>query len=207
MTGNAPSILCSSCHGGYAGTSANGYWPDGVNAIDNGVEDNSGAHQKHITALALAKYGETLARITSYNVCYTKLLRVELVDAQKLSGQVSEMEQRQGQVQSTVSKRSFFMSRSLVLFGLGLMMLLTLPSHVLAASTLHYFDCKNCHKAGMAIGAMGATNTCLQCHANSAIFTDSTPAPAEWYDGVPGGRFNAADLNDLFGAATSYNFV
>ena len=43
------------------------------------------------------------------------------------------------------------------------------PAAALAASTLHYFDCKNCHKVGMAIGAMGATNTCLQCHANGSI--------------------------------------
>lgn len=67
VSGNQPSILCSSCHGGYAGTNANGYWPDGANVVDNGVEDNSGAHQKHITALAKSKYNETLAQLLTNN--------------------------------------------------------------------------------------------------------------------------------------------
>jgi predicted CXXCH cytochrome family protein len=67
VAGNEPSILCSSCHGGTAGTNANGYWPDGANAVDNGVEDNSGAHLKHVTALAKSKYGETLAQLLTDN--------------------------------------------------------------------------------------------------------------------------------------------
>jgi predicted CXXCH cytochrome family protein len=67
VTGNAPSVSCSGCHGGTVGTNANGYWPDGVNAVDNGVEDNSGAHQKHITALAKSKYNETLAQLLTDN--------------------------------------------------------------------------------------------------------------------------------------------
>ncbi|GEM_PF-1329073 len=97
------------------------------------------------------------------------------------------------------------MSRSLVLVGLGLLMLMALPSRSLAATaTLHYFDCKQCHKAGMAITAMGANNVCLDCHSTTGTFTDSTPAPAAWYDGTPNTRYNAlSDQNDLFGAATA----
>lgn len=61
--GNEPSVLCSSCHGGYAGTSANGYWPDGVTPD----EDTAGAHQKHLTALAAQVYSETLAQLLTDN--------------------------------------------------------------------------------------------------------------------------------------------
>jgi len=97
------------------------------------------------------------------------------------------------------------MSRFLFLAGLGLLMLMALPSRSLAAiATLHYFDCKQCHKAGMAITAMGANNVCLECHSTTGTFTDSTPAPAAWYDGIPNARYNAlADQNDLFGAASA----
>jgi hypothetical protein len=62
VTGNAPSIACSSCHGGYVGTNANGYWPDGT--LD---EDTAGAHQKHITVLASEVYSESLTQLLTDN--------------------------------------------------------------------------------------------------------------------------------------------
>ncbi len=97
------------------------------------------------------------------------------------------------------------MNRFLGLVGLGLLLLLSLPSYVPAATTLHYFDCKQCHKSGMNIGAMGANNTCLQCHADGASWSDSTPVPAPWYNGTPEPtkRFVIADTSDLFGSGTN----
>ena len=96
------------------------------------------------------------------------------------------------------------MNKFLVLFGLGLLMLMTLPSRSLAApASVHYFDCKQCHKSGMAIGTMGGNNTCLECHSLSANITKpAAPNPAK-YDGKPGGRFSPTYISDLFGAATA----
>ncbi|MBE0502631.1 MAG: CxxxxCH/CxxCH domain-containing protein [Desulfuromonadales bacterium] len=67
VTGIEAAILCSSCHGGYVGTNANGYWPDGANAVDNGSEDNSGAHLKHMVYLAKSIYDEDLAGLLTDN--------------------------------------------------------------------------------------------------------------------------------------------
>lgn len=69
VTGNPPEVLCSGCHGGTVGTSANGYWPDGANTrADNASEDNSGAHLKHIEALASKVMGQTIAQLLTDNV-------------------------------------------------------------------------------------------------------------------------------------------
>ena len=70
VTGNNPDVLCSGCHGGYApgGTTVLGYWPDGANTrADNLVEDNSGAHLKHMTVLAQSKYSENLTQLLTDN--------------------------------------------------------------------------------------------------------------------------------------------
>ena len=49
--------------------------------------------------------------------------------------------------------------------ALGLALMLAIPALSWAVG-VHYFDCKQCHKVGVSVAALGnlSTNVCLQCH-------------------------------------------
>jgi predicted CxxxxCH...CXXCH cytochrome family protein len=68
VAGNQAYVACSGCHGGGTLGDVSNYWPDGVNVQDNGTEDNSGAHLKHIVALAAKVWNETATGAASNDI-------------------------------------------------------------------------------------------------------------------------------------------
>lgn len=68
IVGNRAAVSCSGCHGGATTGDIANYWPDGVNAVNDTFEDNSGAHAKHMAVLALKVYGETSTGAASNDI-------------------------------------------------------------------------------------------------------------------------------------------
>jgi len=74
---------------------------------------------------------------------------------------------------------------------------------------VHYFDCKECHKTGMAITQLGDSNVCRQCHNDPTVPTlMNSGATVD-----PGTGFLAGDASNVYGTAqptgnyTSHQFA
>ena len=83
---------------------------------------------------------------------------------------------------------------------LGLVMVLWLVCKPSAqAQQVHYFDCKLCHVATLAITGLGTTQVCLTCHNNSPTSVTLTSGQSK----MPQGLFDSNDASNALGSATA----
>jgi predicted CxxxxCH...CXXCH cytochrome family protein len=92
------------------------------------------------------------------------------------------------------------MKRYGILAGLWLAVVMAIPVTAQAATySQHYFNCKNCHKAGFAVTAMSGNNICLQCHDEFSGDVTLSANPPAVLDGKTDSRRSVGDASNLFG--------
>ncbi|MBW2475876.1 MAG: CxxxxCH/CxxCH domain-containing protein, partial [Deltaproteobacteria bacterium] len=83
---------------------------------------------------------------------------------------------------------------------LALALFLAIPSLLMAAGPgVHFFDCKNCHLAGLTIQEIGGQNVCLSCHETTQPDVTLSDNPPPGLDGHTDSRFSFGDASNLYG--------